>query len=637
MFKNYFLKTVFTFLLCGFFSMSYAVVIPTPTNWYISATGNDDTGDGSMGNPWKSFSKAQTMATGGDVIKVSGMIDFSLEPGLVQPVGVAIAKNLTIQGTSNTADGFDGKGLTRFFSNSTFALTLKNLKLVNGYSGNNNGGAIINTGTAGSLNCENVVFEGNKTGMNTTFAGANKTGGAIHFDNANGSTFKNCIFSNNEASKTGAIYITAWAANSTILFEGCVFVGNIAKESFGGSALFIRSNTSANTTLNMINCTVKGNRVLHTNSNGGAVFFGAKSPATTNVNIINCTISENTTAGSASNTAGMYFLNTTGGGCWGNLYIKNTIIENNTTTTGVYSDFAVGALSPTTAGGGSTLVPGYVKIENSIIGFVTNPSNIPAGNIIASTHFNYLTGTSTTNDFKAGLAPFNTTSNVFPLYVGSNAIGYGNSTFLTGLTPAVTKDQLGNTRTVGATNYAGAWESTPVATTTPSAPTALVATAGDGQLSLAFKSAATGGSNVTNYKYSVNGGGYVALEPAATTSPITITGLTNNTEYTVKLIAVNANGDGAESVASNAVTPTGTTALENTFASIRIYKNTNNQLVIANSSSKAAKVSIFNAVGQQIANRELQVSATIQQKLNAGVYVVMLTIEGKSTSNKIIL
>lgn len=625
--KNYFLRVVFTVLLCSFFSLSYAA------NIYLKATGGIDTNDGlTAETAVASFTKAQELVGAAEIIYVSGLIDFSLEPSLVQPVGVAITKSLTIQGTSNTTDGFDGKGLTRFFSILNFNVTLKNLKLINGNSGSNNGGAlIVNTGS-NSLTCENVIFDGNKTGMNTVFTGANKTGAAIHFDNVNGATFKNCVFSNNEASKAGAIYITAWAASSTILFEGCAFVGNIAKESFGGSALYIRANTSTNTTLSMINCTIKGNHV-NTLANGGAVNFGGKAPNTTIVNMINCTVSGNTTAGSANNCAGVFF-NNSDANLDGSFYIKNCIIEGNTTTNGIAADLNLSALSATAPVG----TTGYMSLQNSIIGYVATPANIPAGNIVASTHFNYLTSTSTTNDLKASLAPFNASTNSFPLYAGSAAIGYGNSTFLTSLSPAITTDQLGNVRTVGATNYAGAWESTPIATTTPSSPTALVATAGDGQVSVAFKSAATGGSLVTNYKYSVNDGAYVALDPAVTTSPIVITGLTNNTEYTVKLKAVNANGDSPESVISNAVTPTGTTGLDNTINKITIFKNSNNQIVVNSASQKAGTVTVCNAIGQRVASVTLNASTTIINKsFTSGAYLVMLNVEGKTRSTKIIL
>ena len=85
----------------------------------------------------------------------------------------------------------------------------------------------------------------------------------------------------------------------------------------------------------------------------------------------------------------------------------------------------------------------------------------------------------------------------------------------------------------------------------PSAPTSLVATAGDGQVSVAFTAGADGGSAITNYEFSTNDGtNWTALSPAVTTSPVVITGLTNGTAYSIRLRAVNAagNGDPSEAV-----------------------------------------------------------------------------------------
>ncbi len=93
-------------------------------------------------------------------------------------------------------------------------------------------------------------------------------------------------------------------------------------------------------------------------------------------------------------------------------------------------------------------------------------------------------------------------------------------------------------------------------TTTPAAPTSLSATAGDGQATISFTSGSNGGSAITNYKYSTDGTNYTALSPTDATTPITISGLTNGTSYTIYLKAVNANGD---SSASSSVTVTPST------------------------------------------------------------------------------
>jgi LPXTG-motif cell wall-anchored protein len=84
----------------------------------------------------------------------------------------------------------------------------------------------------------------------------------------------------------------------------------------------------------------------------------------------------------------------------------------------------------------------------------------------------------------------------------------------------------------------------------PTAPTISSVIAANGSLTVAFTAGTDGGSPITNYKYSIDGTNYVALNPAATTSPFTISGLTNGTSYSVSIKAVNEIGD---SIASNAV------------------------------------------------------------------------------------
>jgi hypothetical protein len=95
---------------------------------------------------------------------------------------------------------------------------------------------------------------------------------------------------------------------------------------------------------------------------------------------------------------------------------------------------------------------------------------------------------------------------------------------------------------------------TPTPSTVPSPPTSLVATIGDSQVSIAFTPGSNGGSAITNYQYSTDGGAtFTPFSPAQTSSPVVITGLTNGTEYTIQLKAVNTNG---ASVASASVLAT---------------------------------------------------------------------------------
>jgi len=57
----------------------------------------------------------------------------------------------------------------------------------------------------------------------------------------------------------------------------------------------------------------------------------------------------------------------------------------------------------------------------------------------------------------------------------------------------------------------------------------------------------TGCPVATNYKYSVNGGPFTSLSPARIASPLTISGLSSNTTYQIKIKATNSNGDSLES------------------------------------------------------------------------------------------
>ncbi|MDB4214001.1 fibronectin type III domain-containing protein, partial [Octadecabacter sp.] len=79
------------------------------------------------------------------------------------------------------------------------------------------------------------------------------------------------------------------------------------------------------------------------------------------------------------------------------------------------------------------------------------------------------------------------------------------------------------------------------------APTAMVATPGDGQVSIAFAAPSDdGGAAITDYEYELDDSGtWTSASTAAT--PVVITGLTNGTAYSIKLRAVNSAGKGAES------------------------------------------------------------------------------------------
>jgi len=81
----------------------------------------------------------------------------------------------------------------------------------------------------------------------------------------------------------------------------------------------------------------------------------------------------------------------------------------------------------------------------------------------------------------------------------------------------------------------------------PSAPTSLTPTPGNGSASIAFTQGSSGGAAITKYQYSSDGGTNWADTDAGTTSPVTISGLTNYTTYSIQIRAVNSIGVGASS------------------------------------------------------------------------------------------
>lgn len=100
---------------------------------------------------------------------------------------------------------------------------------------------------------------------------------------------------------------------------------------------------------------------------------------------------------------------------------------------------------------------------------------------------------------------------------------------------------------------AEAGDNWPSTATVPGAPTIGTATGGNAQAVVTFTAPASdGGSAITGYRVTSSPGGITAT---GSSSPITITGLTNGTAYTFTVAAQNAVGYGAESAASNSVTP----------------------------------------------------------------------------------
>ena len=141
---------------------------------------------------------------------------------------------------------------------------------------------------------------------------------------------------------------------------------------------------------------------------------------------------------------------------------------------------------------------------------------------------------------RPGLTSINSSGNIFTgtalsliQYCGLDNPAGSNTTFNTYLTAANLRSVVGCSNVV---------------------PTTLQAVAADRSATISFDPWENGGAGITNYKYSLDGVSYTAFSPARTTSPLTISGLTNGTSYSVTLKAVNAQGDSRPSE-SVTVTP----------------------------------------------------------------------------------
>ena len=135
---------------------------------------------------------------------------------------------------------------------------------------------------------------------------------------------------------------------------------------------------------------------------------------------------------------------------------------------------------------------------------------------------------------------------------------HGNSCTVVGLTPdvsysfaVVAVNAMGRGE-LAITGSATPWKGTPP--TVPSAPTALSAVAGDGQVTASWAAPeSTGGTPIKGYTVTATPGGDTCETKTALTC--VVRDLTNGTDYTLTVTATNAVGTGAASEPSATVTP----------------------------------------------------------------------------------
>jgi predicted outer membrane repeat protein len=535
--NNYFLRFVFTVLLCGYFSMSYGqndvVYIASASASPAGSDGNSGTSasapkltlDGAMG--------ALSILNDNGTIIVSGMV--------AAPTEIVLTKNVTIQGTSNLTDGFTGSAYAaRFMSNAGFNLTLTKLKLTTfGTSTAIDGGALLLTG--GTINITDVIFDDNRcTGK----------GGAIAFKPLTNLTVNvlNTTFKNNATLLDGGafVYVDTISLANNITFTNCAMISNTASVAtrVGGAGHI--TNGFGTLQLSFINSTIAKNVAGGTSSGG---LFLANAFTGSNIVLTNCTITENNCGTAGSGGAGMRvasLVKTNGG----KVKFYNCILENNyypgaSTTTAYTTDFAWQSEGFVA---GTDLI-----IENSILGRPGSPTNtkwLVATNSFPTSKYNYVAVVSgdVKNSYLAKFGTFDTTTNSYPLGTGSFAIDYGVQSIATGVGApftAPTTDQIGTSRPQGAAYDAGAIEKMVVVATPPPTLTAdATNNTVDNAIDIAYPSTPSwqaaitavkvGGTDLTVTTDYVIADGNIQLKPAGLNALLTTAG--------TKTITVTATG-----------------------------------------------------------------------------------------------
>jgi hypothetical protein len=318
---NFFFKLLIATAFCGLSLLGYGA---TPI--YLSSGGDDSNNGLTADAPVATLAQAMSLVDAGGVINVSGMIDATSE--------TILDKNVIIQGTSNTNDGFTGGNSARFISNGAFNLTLSNLKLTSfNASTGNNGGVLLLSG--GTVNISNVNFDNNKALLggalyveggnitiegcvlqNSTNATVGSTGGGIYIKPTTALilTAKNTVIKNNTTESEGsAILYTNVASTvftSSIKFTNCAVVSNSVSNSTTGGVMSINHNPTVGAILefSMINSTIANNVTY--SAAGCALFVRNLKTADSFIDFRNCTITANECKLSGTGGFGIRVVNT---------------------------------------------------------------------------------------------------------------------------------------------------------------------------------------------------------------------------------------------------------------------------------------------------------------------------------------
>jgi hypothetical protein len=380
-----------------------------------SFSGDDTSGDGSFGKPFKTFTKGYAMVRSEGTLALTGTFTWTNidETGDDTISGFTISKNITIEGLGNklaivqAATNSGGNKSRVFTIPQSTTVTFKNLEIRNGYiTGSNDGGGI-------TIGCYSNV------------------------------TVLNCYIHHNCARQGFAIE----SLNSNLIITNSTISDNSFNNGSVNAGGAIDAQEGAGTTygINISNSTVCNNT--------GASYGGGISAAFGVHYITSCTIVDNTSTleGGGISIAG-------GDSYTGDVYIKNSIVANNTSTTTVTEDYD-------DSFDGMTYDNGY-----NIVEYHNSPNFTGAGTITGEQANLFGKGICSTPpltyDNQENGTPF------LVLATGSVAINAGNA-LTNGVVSTLRSDQRGLDRVgkydVGAYEYGAVSKTVPTVCTTTNA------------------------------------------------------------------------------------------------------------------------------------------------------------------------
>ncbi|MEI6165725.1 MAG: choice-of-anchor Q domain-containing protein [bacterium] len=315
-----------------------------PSNFWVSVSGNNATGNGTEGNPWRTIQYAlnssAVRADTFDVINVmAGTYDETniLNGGKVVAIqGAGKDQTIVEAGSVYNAAPFD----SHVFSLSGNGVALRDMTIRYGNVTNTTHGA------GAFLTGGDMILERCRVVSNTCYsAAASYYGGSVYLVPATTGTLtlKSCEVIGN-TSFNGGIAGVGMANNTVLVMTNCVVANNVS--AYGGGAIY-----AGGSSLEMWDSVVTNNVVTVAGQPGGGICVGV---ATCTSLIERCTIAWNQSPGSGG---GLYLIGT-------NLFVNSTIYGN-TIASG--------------NGGGVAINAGYTRFYNSTIASNTAANGLGGG------------------------------------------------------------------------------------------------------------------------------------------------------------------------------------------------------------------------------------------------------------------